>query len=97
MKTIKKGKSEIFKGAGILTGLAIGFAVSVVIFLFTDLIALVGPLAGGLGIPLGVILEKKFQGEVASARNPIMEKVLLFFFALGVVLLAVVYFYAKFI
>jgi len=89
-------KLKAFKGAGILVGFAIGIATAVVIFTITGNIALIGPLTAGLGIPLGISFEKKFQGEMGDV-NTNVKKTMVILVALGTIVLSAFFFLAKLI
>ncbi len=95
MKSGRK-KSKAFKGAGILVGFAIGIAAAVVIFAITGNIALTGPLTAGLGVPLGISFEKKFQGQIGDV-NPIVKKTMVILVALGAIVLSAFFFLVKLI
>jgi len=94
MNNSKNEKTTIFKGAGILVGLAAGIAAAVIIYAITGNIALVAPFIAAFGVPLGISFEKRFQGQTDDI-NPKIRKALIFIVATGVIFFSVFYVIVK--
>lgn len=56
------------KGTGYLIGALAGIVSAVVVFIFTENIAVSIPILAGLGIPLGIAVEQKLQKNVDKQK-----------------------------
>lgn len=76
---------RIFKGAGYLIGFIIGSIIGILFVVITGIEALIGAISGSIAIPLGIILENKFQGN--QSRGGWKEKKILYlYFFLGILI-----------
>jgi hypothetical protein len=95
MKNEKSFNSKAFKGAGYIIGAIIGIVAAITSFVFTENIAISIPLFAGLSIPLGMIIEQKFQ-DPAPEKDPRTNKFLIALLVVGVLLFLSI-FISKFI
>lgn len=68
MENLTESRTKKFKGAGYLIGFVIGSLVAILFVAITGIEALIGAIAGAIAIPLGIALEKKFQGQNAETK-----------------------------
>lgn len=85
MKNSKSIKPRSLKGTGYIIGAIIGIVAAITAFVFTENIAISIPLFAGLSIPLGMIIEQKFQDE-ATEKDPRSKKLLIAIIVVGVLL-----------
>jgi zinc transporter ZupT len=85
MKNSKPINHGTFKGVGYLIGAIIGLVAAITVFIFTENIAISIPVFAGLSIPLGMVLEEKFQVQ-AKEKDPGKRKLLIAFFVAGALL-----------
>ena len=87
-------KPRIFKGAGILTGFAIGSVAGILVVTITGIIGLIGAVGASVALPAGLYLENKFQREKAEQKAK-SQKIYLLLVLLGVALFFTCFFLVK--
>jgi 4-hydroxybenzoate polyprenyltransferase len=95
MKNSKSIKPRSLKGTGYIIGAIIGIVAAITAFVFTENIAIAIPVFAGLSIPLGMIIEQKFEDD-ATKNDPRQKKLWIALIVVGVLLFLSI-FISKFI
>lgn len=91
---MKNYQIHAFKGAGYLLGFAITVVIAVLIFLFTENVAVVIPAAVPIGTTMGILLEQKLQkGDLSVGEKG--KKVLFGLLIMGIIVFLVLVFIAR--
>jgi len=90
MENSSESNTKFFKGAGYIIGFAIGTITAIVFVAITGIEALIGAIAGAVAVPLGIGLEKRFQGIEYEARSK-GSNFLFVFIAVGTIFLGTLF------
>jgi polyferredoxin len=92
-------KPKIFKGAGVLIGLAIGMVAGIVTVVITGIMGLIGAVSASVAVPAGIYFETKFQGKQKEHKTEEQKdkerRIYLWLIGVGLILFFVCYFLVK--